>query len=377
MATDHGHPHQAMRLGQVLAARRFQYDIRVVTPTHTRGPAGTADEALLMMVADIIPDSRTRGRQGLPAWRDVMQQPVAHGGLGFTEMAAEVDLAHLSSWGATLRPMIDRFEGAGGETVHPGMRGLAAEMRRVETSHLQWAVALRRTHEMVVRQMEWSVADHAVWQRLFRMAPSRSGVEVAGGPRQARREDSGGDEEDDFAVPSILEMMQEVRYDMQHALSRALARRRLVQAWEIRTPVERARMLSGGGIGGGAFLVSRTCSLPPDLYGIAARSHLGILEPLADGLVECPECHVYMETHQIRDHVPRCPCMHRRYLPSGATPGPGGAGILFSYHRALVEEVTSIMQEAGGTTVQEMPGILVGTFERPADIAVPHLEGDG
>ena len=43
----------------------------------------------------------------------------------------------------------------------------------------------------------------------------------------------------------------------------------------------------------------------------------------------------------------------------------------------LVEEVTSIMQEARGTTVQEMPGILVGTFERPADIVVLHLEGDG
>jgi hypothetical protein len=57
--------------------------------------------------------------------------------------------------------------------------------------------------------------------------------------------------------------------------------------------------------------------------------------------------------------------------------GRGTAGILYCFHRAMVGLLERILQEAGGSTVREMPGLLAGTFERPADVAVLALDGDG
>ena len=375
MARDHGHRFQAWRMSQICGARRFQYHIRVAAPQHSRGPA-RAGGVLCLRTAEVIIHAHAGGvgREETPEWGDRLELPQAHGGGGFTDMEAEAPLSHLSSWGATLRPMIDRFEGADGGHVHPALQQVASELRRAAVSTLPWAVELRRTHAEVEEQMQWSDEDRAHWVSFFCMAPTQPGVEVAGQRRPARRETAGEDEEDEFRVPDLAELVQETHHGMQHELSRALARRRTVQAWRRRGPVERARMLSSGGMGGGAFLVAAGAGIPDELFPIAARHYFGCPEPLADGLTACPECGVHMASVQVRDHVARCPYMRRG---GGRDGGQGTAGLLYHYHRVLVDLVARVLQEAGGTTILEMPGLLAGTFERPADVACISLDGSG
>jgi len=370
MGCEHGHTAQAVNMLRICAARRFGYQTRIASPVHTVGPARAADEMLIEAVAELIQDQAER--RDRPHWADRMQLPQAYGGGGFGCAEQEAPLAHMASWGACLRPMIDRYEGAEGEHVHPVMRRVAAELRRAGTSELSWAVGLRGVVDHVTRQMEWTEEDLGVYKSFFQLAPTQPGVEVAGARRPARRETSGEDEEEMFQMPTLDDMVQEEHRGMQHQLGRALARRRCVAAWRRRSPVERARMLACGGMAGGAFMVSTAHGIPDALYPTAVRHLLGCREPLAAGLTSCPECKIRMTEDELRDHVVRCPSMNRGRAGSTRT-----ANLLFHYHRVMVDLLEEIAREVGVTTILEMPALLAGTAERPADIACISVEGAG
>jgi hypothetical protein len=344
-------PHEALRMLQVVAVRRFQHLLRALPPAATAAFAGQRDEAVLNTFKCIVGVELVDLK---PYTVEALRLPARFGGAALPSMRQEVEGAHFASWAATLAPMLQVLR----SWRTPAATAIAVEMGALESSPLPYAQHARAAAAAVQPLTQLSADTRAFAGRIAR---TQTPVLRAGTP--APRDTP--PPQPSLSTPTFRELKTAPCPGLQPRIAQAAAARSAHSAFQLIPEVdaaERARFLSRCGHGGAAFMVAdkqpQLSPFPADVFRLAAARGFGIPHPAVERAT-CERCDLHFTSEVLAaDHFARCP----------------KSGAYYKAHGALVAVLNTIVDESGFRRLNEVNHLRPdGT--RPADIFISNYGG--
>ena len=345
------HPHEALRLLQVVAVRRFQHLLRALPPAATASFAADRDNAVLETFRCII---GVEAAVIPPHVLECLHLPARLGGAALPSLRQEVAAAHYTSWAATLSPMLDALR----SWDTPASTGVAMEMACIDTSQLPFAQHARAALAAIMPLSELSESVLAFAGQLTQphTPVARAGVQTPQQPHTPQPP---------LKLPTLREIAAAPYTNLAPHIGHAAAARSVHSAFlQITVEAERARFLSRCGHGGAAFMVAdrqpQLYPIPCDVYRLAVARALGISHP-AIQITSCDKCELVFTTPlEAMDHLARCP----------------KSPACHAVHKATVNVFNTIIDEAGfaGDRRNEVLDLRPDNT-RPADILIKNFGG--
>jgi hypothetical protein len=407
-------PDEAARLLRWCGVRRLQYDLMMLDPLSvTAGATQRADAAVfdtysafasggtaltdpeaVAAAAAAAPTDAARadllaGGAPLPSFaRAQMRLPEELGGAGLISMTDMADAASIASWAATLPLIARRCEST------PGMELLAAEIATVETSELEWARRLRDTHARVeaALEVEFSDADRELLGAILPPpATPYAGGDGSAVPRPVLlQQRAPAWRAPDVVLPELAEFCDvaaEGSRPPHHGLYGAIAHRihlrQFIDLWhdEGTRDIDRARLGACAGQTAGASVLAlgqweSATAMAPDHFLVATRRALGAPLAACSTITVCPGCTAPI-THSQGTGAAELATLHFPCCAGACMTGRGGRDITAPQllHTAMKKTLHKIVLDAGQYAVEEAPGLIADSQQRPGDVTIMNLVG--